>query len=106
MMYSYYWTHQFIVIVDQLANLKEVLLDVFSNPLQLAKDLFNSGVLSKQSYLTIKYLVRHSKMSHAGKKLIPLLFYDLNDPTRYDKFKEYSRIKVNQSYGLVSSMGE
>ena len=86
--------------------MKEVLLDEFSNPLEVAKDLFNGGVLSEQSYLTLKYLVTHPEMSAAGKKLIQLLFHDLKDPTRYDIFKEYSRIKVNQSYGLVNSMSE
>ena len=38
--------------------------------------------------------------------LVHLLFEELVDPTRYDKFKDYSKIKTHQLFGLLRSMGE
>ena len=69
-----------------------------------AQDLYLSGILQNQSYLAytnFDYIFKRAPED----ALINLLFEDLIDPITYDHFKDYSRIKSNMLYGVLSSMG-
>ena len=69
-----------------------------------AQDLYLSGILQNQSYLAYtNFGYKFKRMPEVA--LINLLFEDLIDPIIYDHFKDYSRIKSNMLYGVLSSMG-
>ena len=82
-------------------HLKDILLKEFSNPFGSAKDLHKNRILRKQSYLAV-FTLKDS----AGDALVNILFEELIDPNTYDKFKAYSRQKIHQCFGILSSMGE
>ena len=84
--------------------MKNYLLEEFSNIFIIAEDLYHSGILQKQSYLALNSFNFH-RSGLAREALINLLFEELIDPITYDHFKEYSRIKSNELFGVLNSMG-
>ena len=99
-----YTIYHFLEILN---NLEHALVMEVSSPYEMAKQLYDIGVLPKQSYLAVNNsfidIITSVEVNHA---LAKLLFDELVDPTTFDIFKDYCIIKLPQTYDLLSSMGE
>ena len=97
------------LILEQLKQLKGILVSEFRNPFLDAKDLYGIGILPKQSFLAISNFFstgRQILSEVARLALVNLLFEELIDPSIYSKFKAYCRKRLLESFDLLSSMGE
>ena len=93
-----------MIFLETLQDLKFLLAMEISSPLTMAKDLYDIGVLPKQSYLAVtKFIATTIKANYA---LVNLLFDELVDPPTLDKFEDYCRIELPRSYEVLTSMGE
>ena len=95
------------MFLEKLKDLKIVLAMEISSPLEMAKDLEDIGLLSNESYFAFKNKFIHTvTIREARYPLVNLLFDELVDPTTFDNFKDFLRIKLPMSYEVLSSMGE
>ena len=96
-----------IFFLEKLKDLKNVLAREISSPLKMAKYLYNIGVFSKYSYLAVtNSFIRISGYRERKYPLVNLLFDELVDPTIFDIFKDFCRLKLPKSYKVLNSMGE
>ena len=96
-------------MLEQLKQLKNLLANEILDPFEMAKDLYDNGILPVQSYLAVlnflPYYVNYEPIVK-NIALVNLLFEELVDPTTLDNFKDYARSNFNHSFELLKSMGK
>ena len=96
-------------MLEQLKQLKNLLANETSDPFEMAKDLYDNGILPEQSYLAVLNFIPSYGNFEPIKKIIAvvnLLFEELVDPTTLDNFKDYAKSNFNHSFELLKSMGK
>ena len=87
-----------------MKDLKSILAREIHPIHEMAKDLYDIGVLPKLSYLVVTNSI--ITIEARSYPLVNLLFDELVDPTTFDIFKDFCRRKLPQSYEVLTSMGE
>ena len=98
-------------MLEQLKHLKNLLANEFFDSFEMAKYLYDNGILPEQSYFAvINFFPYYDPTFHlsfqARMALVNLLFEELVDPATLDNFKDYARSKFSQSFELLNSMGK
>ena len=87
--------------------MKNVLNMEISLPFEMASDFHDNGLLSWNSYSALScYSVHSLDCTDAKYSLVNLVLHELADPTKFNNFKDFLRIKLPMAYEVLSSMGE